>query len=87
MKINYECAVREIMDEYIFVPMGESALAFSGMITTTEVGAFIWKHLPEAKDENELVEKILAEYDTDRETAAADLAEFLQKLREMGIMD
>lgn len=87
MNIKYEFAVREIMGDYILVPIGQSALAFAGMITTTEVGAFLWKHLPSAQDEEELVELLLNEYDVDRETASADTAEFLQKLREMGILE
>lgn len=87
MNIKYEFAVREIMGDYILVPIGQSALAFAGMVTTTEVGAFLWKHLPSAQDEEELVELLLNEYDVDRETASADTAEFLQKLREMGILE
>ena len=87
MKLNYEFALREIMGEYILVPVGESALRFSGMITTTEVGAFLWRHLPEVHREEELVRLVIEDYEIDRETAEADIGEFLQKLREMGILE
>ena len=41
MKLKYEFAVREIVDEYVMVPLGASALEFSGMISTSETGAFL----------------------------------------------
>ena len=87
MNIKKELITREIAGEVILVPVGKSVLDSNGLFALNELGSFLWKHLPDAKNENELVELILDEYDVDRETAAADLAEFLQKLREMGIMD
>ena len=66
--------------------MGSSIYSANGLFALNELAAFLWKYLPDAKDEQELVERILAEYDVDRETAAADTAEFLQKLRKMDIL-
>ena len=87
MIIKKELITREVAGEIILVPVGKSVLESNGLFALNEVGAFLWNCLPEAKSEDELVEQILAEYDIDRETAAADVAEFLQKLRDMGILD
>ena len=87
MKILYEFVARNIAGEDFLVPIGEAAKRYSGLFALNELGAFLWKHLPDARDENELVELILNEYDVDRETAAADTAEFLQELRKMNILE
>lgn len=59
----------------------------NGLFALNELGAFLWKHLPRAQNEEELITLILNEYDVDRETASADTTEFLQELREMEILE
>ena len=86
MKLKYEFSVREIMGDYILIPAGESALAFSKMMTTTEVGAFLCDHLQREYTREELLEKVLAEYEVDRQTASEDLDEFLTALRELDLL-
>ncbi|MBR5947066.1 MAG: PqqD family protein [Clostridia bacterium] len=84
LKNNY--VVREIMGETILVPVGDHLLEFNGLITLNELGVFILKALPEAEDEDQIVDRILEEYDVDRATAKADVSEFLDKLREISIL-
>ncbi len=81
MKINGEFIVREVVGEYILVPVGDTALHFNGIISLNEVSASIWKGLQEGKDKNQLLEGILEEFDVSREVADADLEEFLQLLQ------
>ena len=45
MKLKYEFAVRCVVGEHLLIPMGEGALAFSGMIATSETGAFLAQQL------------------------------------------
>lgn len=87
MNIKKELITREIAGEVILVPVGKSVLESNGLFALNELGAFLWKHLPEAQDENTLVDLVLAEYDVDRATVQADTAEFLQNLRNMEILD
>lgn len=84
LKNNY--VVREIMGETILVPVGDHLLEFNGLITLNELGVFILKAVPEVDNEEQIVDRILEEYDVDRETASADVAEFLDKLREICIL-
>ena len=86
MKIQYEFVKREIAGENFLVPIGEAAKKFTGMFAMNEVGAFIWDNLPEAEDDEAIVKKLLEEYDVTPEIAAADAKEFLDRLREMGIL-
>ena len=57
------------------------------MITVNEQGAFLWEALKEEITEDALVDEVLAEYDTDRQTAQADVAEFLEVLRQKRILN
>lgn len=86
MTIRHEFIKREIMGESFLVPVGETAKAYNGLFALTEVGAFLWDKIPQAENEQQLVELLLEEYDVSREAAAADTQLFLEKLRKMDII-
>lgn len=86
MKIKQKYMLREIVGDYVLVPIGETVNDFNGLIILSEVAKFIWENLEQAKDENELLSKILEEYDVDKETAKVDLEEFLQQLKDAEII-
>lgn len=86
MKLKYEFAVREIMGEYVMVPLGAGALEFSGMISTTETGATLVEALKEHVTRQELLQRLLDEYEIDEATAAADLDEFLNQLKRLNLI-
>lgn len=86
MKRVKEYIQRNIADEIILVPAGQTAEDFNGMLTVTESGAFIWDHIEEARDFNHLVELILEEYEIDRETAAQDASAFLMQMLQAGMI-
>ena len=87
MKIRYEFVARSIAGEHFLVPIGEAARQFSGMFAMNELGAFLWEAIPGAANETELVNRVLDEYEVDRDTAEQDVREFLEHLRKMGILD
>ena len=87
MKLKLEFVKRVIAGETFLVPIGEGAKKHSGLFALNEVGSFIWDKLPEAQTESEIVDAILGEYEVSRDEAAADTAEFLDKLRKMEIID
>lgn len=86
MKINKEMTLREIAGENILVPGANAVLDLNGLFVVTETGALIWKLLPKVENEQEIVEKILEEYEIDEDTAKKDVSEFLGKLRKYGII-
>lgn len=86
MQLKNNFVIREIMGDTILVPIGDHLLEFNGLITLNELGVFILKLLPEAEDDAHIVDKILDEYDVDRETAEVDVKEFLEKLRQIKII-
>lgn len=86
MKLKYELTVREIMGEYLLVPMGEGALKISGMGSTNAVGAFICKHLKEDCTYDELYAALLNEFEVEEDVAKKDMDEFLDRLRQLEVL-
>ena len=86
MKIKKEFILREIVEDIVLVPINKSTSKFDGLITMNEIGKFIWENIESAKDEEELLQRILDEYEVERDVAKADLDEFLGKLKEIDII-
>jgi hypothetical protein len=86
MKIRKELLKREVGGEAFLVPLGKTVYDTNGLFVLTELGAFIWDLLPEAETEDEILQKILSEYEVDEATAGKDLAQFLDKLRDLNIL-
>lgn len=86
MKFKKEFILREIVGEFILVPINKSTSKFDGLITTNELGKFIWESYESSKDEEDLLHKILEEYEVEKDVAKEDLDEFLDKLRQVDII-
>ena len=78
--------IRQILDEVIAVPSGEVSKVFSGIISLNEIGRFLFEALQTEQTVDTLVAAVLEEYDTDPETARADVSEFLEQLRAAGLL-
>ena len=86
MKIKCEFVLREIAGDILLVPAGKTALDLNGMLTLNEVGADIWKMLPQVENEEEIVARLVQDYDADPAQVREDVAEFISHLRELGIL-
>ncbi len=86
MNIKREFVLREIAGDLLLVPTGKTALDLNGMLTLNDVGADIWKMLPEVKDEEEIVQRLLKDYEATADEIRPDVSAFLGKLRELGIL-
>ena len=86
MKIKKEFILREIVGDIVLVPINKSTSKFDGLITINEIGKFIWENIESSKDEDELLQRILDEYEVDKDVAKADLDEFLGKLKAVDII-
>ncbi|MCI6432904.1 MAG: PqqD family protein [Oliverpabstia sp.] len=87
MKVDKEFVLREIAGDYVIIPIGRTVLSFNGLITVNEIGAFLWNLLQEDVTKEELVAKVLDEYEVDEETAREDIQEFLDTLVSGGILE
>lgn len=86
MKINGELVIRHIAGETVLIPTGEAALQNSGIISLTESGELLVRKLQEGCSFDDLVDCLLSEYEVDRAQAEQDVARFLGKLKERGLL-
>lgn len=82
MKIKDDFALRKVADSYVVVPVNSLTLDFNGVINLNETGAFLFEQLQKGIEKEELVEKMLDEYDVTREKASADIDLFINKLKD-----
>lgn len=82
MKIKEGFIIREVAGSFIVVAVGSAVKEFNGIINLNETGAFLWKILENGATKEELLEKLLEEYDVDEKTARADIDAFIKKLQE-----
>lgn len=86
MDVKKDLVLREIAGDYALIPTGNTILKNNGLFSLTETAARLWELLPQAREESDLVDALLEEYDVDRPTAEADVAAFLAQLRELEIL-
>lgn len=86
MKLKGEFILREIADEYILIPVGETALDLNGIISLNPVSAEIWKDVQSGKSREEMLANLLEHFEVTEEVAKQDLDEFLQQLQSAGFL-
>lgn len=80
-------ALREFLNEYLLIPVELSVEMKSQVGILNESGQFLWKQLEEKKTAEELVFAVIEEFDVSEETAAQDIGEFLQQLKEYKLLE
>ena len=84
MKIKDGFVVREILDSYMAVPVGERTRDVHGVIALNETGAFLWRMLEQDTSEDKLIASMVRKYEITEEIAKDDIKEYLSFLREKG---
>lgn len=88
MKLKKNFVVYNMADEYMLIPTGEQMSSFGGAVILNEVSAFLIGQMKdEHKDERELVEALLSEYEVDEDTAIKDVAAAVASMKESGVLE
>lgn len=87
MKIKGDFVLRQVAGSTVVVPVGSAAVDFGGMLNLNETGAFLFKALQNGAAEEELLTKLLEEYDVSRDKAQRDIDAFIIKLKDAGIIE
>lgn len=86
MKVHKLYILRRIADEYCLIPAGESVWDNKNIITISKAAALLYDNIEEARTEKELSELLVNEYGIDKATADNDTREFLDYLKNQGII-
>lgn len=87
MKIKNDFVVKEISDSIVVIPVGSQVMDFNGMIKVNETGSFLFNLLKNNVTEEELVKSLISEYDVSENIAKQDVAKFLKKLEDAGVIE
>ncbi len=87
MKIKNGFVIREIAGQSVVVALGEASRSFNGIIKLNETGRVMWDVLSRGAEKEDVVSKILSEYDVDRETVKKDVDSFVNTLKENNILE
>ncbi len=87
MRFNKEFSVCEVAGPSFLVPIGSKVMDVNKMTDLNETALFIINSLKDREmTKEELLNKMLDEYDVDRDTAETDLTEFLQVAEKLGVI-
>lgn len=86
MKLREGYLLRKVAGKNIVVSVG-SDVEFNGMLTLNDTGVFFWEILKNDTTKEEMLAKILEEYDVSEDEASGDLDDFLTKLKEAKLLE
>ena len=84
MKLNKNFLTHNVSDEQVMVDLTGK---FHGIVTNNETAAFIVDCLKEDTTKQEIVEKILNEFDVEEYVAQEDVERILNKLESIGALE
>ena len=87
IKIKSGFVVREIAGQSVVVALGAASKSFNGIIKLNETGRVMWDILAQGAEKDDVVNKILSEYDVDRAPVEKDFDSFVTTLKENNILE
>jgi hypothetical protein len=77
---------RRTGDEYILVPVTGNIADMDSIFTLNETGAFIWETIDGRKTVEEIIHKVVNEFEIDEATATKDVIDFLSSMKKFLII-
>jgi len=88
MRIKEGFVLRYICGQYVISGEGRTNVNFASLVNLNESAAYLFKAVQGTEfTEDTLVDLLLAEYEVDRETAAADVAALCVQWKEIGLAE
>jgi hypothetical protein len=88
MKIKKGFILRDVGGKTYVVAVGELSKTFNGMVTLNETGKFLWQELEKGATKEELLVKMLSEFEgAEEETVKQDIDMFISKLEKDKVLE
>ena len=87
MKARSGFVLKNVVGEYILMPVGDMISQFKGTMLLNEVSALVWEKLQNPVSRDDLLRAVLSEFAIDEATAATDLDTLLEKLNNYGVLE
>lgn len=87
MKIRGEFITRQILDDTVVLPVGNTAIEFNNMIMLNSVSLVIWQCLEKNVSFDDILKAVTDNFEVSQEQAVADIREFLDGMRSYNLLD
>lgn len=87
MKVSDKYLLKDLNEEKVLIPIGQTAIDMSSVVTLNDTAFFIYKAVQVGLDKNQIVEKMIQEYEIDAKTAEEDLVELINNFTKLGIIE
>ena len=87
MKIKDGFIMKNVAGSNVVLPLGERQEEVKGIITFNDVGADVFNMLDGTNSVEEIVAKIVKDYDAPYETVEADVNKLIEKMRIHGLIE
>ena len=86
MKLKPDFQIVQMANDYMLVPTGDQIDSFNGTVILNEVSAFLLNQLKEDLEKEDLVERLVKEFDVESATAREDVDVAVEKMKQIGIL-
>ena len=86
MKLKPDFQIVQMANDYMLVPTGDQIDSFNGTVILNEVSAFILNQLKEDLEKEDLVERLVMEFDVESAKAREDVDAAVEKMKQIGIL-
>ena len=86
MKLKPDFQIVQMANDYMLVPTGDQIDSFNGTVILNEVSAFMLNQLKEDLEKEDLVERLVMEFDVESATAREDVDAAVEKMKQIGIL-
>ena len=86
MKLKPDFQIVQMANDFMLVPTGDQIDSFNGTVILNEVSAFILNQLKEDLEKEDLVERLVMEFDVESATAREDVDAAVEKMKQIGIL-
>ena len=87
MKLCGEFVVRQVMDNIVAIPVGQTALRLNGIILLNDVSKIIWDCLEQGTNLESAVKAVTDAFDVSADEARTDILEFCGKLSKLQLLE
>lgn len=87
MKIRGEFIIRQILDDTVVLPVGNTAIEFQNMIMLNSVSYVIWQCLEKDSSFQDILNAVTENFEVSAEDATEDIKEFLNGLRKYNLLE
>ena len=86
MTLKPDFPIVQMANDFMLVPTGDQIDSFNGTVILNEVSAFMLNQLKEDLEKEDLVERLVREFDVESATAREDVDVAVEKLKQIGIL-